>query len=87
MGGTIRIRYPIGAPIDTLIAITKRQKQILQRIVTENMISRRKFSDNLGINESAVKKHLNALKNKGVLKRIGGTRGHWDMVLEENNEI
>lgn len=63
---------PMGAPIGTPIAITERQKEILQRIVGENTISRRKLADDLGINESAVKKHLNALKNKGILKRIGG---------------
>jgi len=61
---------PIGAPI----AITERQKEIFQRIVAENTIGRRKFSDDLG---------LNALKNKGVLKRIGGTRGHWEVTLKK----
>ena len=73
--------------LGTPIAITKQQKEIFQRIVAKNMISRRKFADNLGINESAVKKHLNALKNKRVLKRIGGTRGHWEVTLEKNNDI
>jgi len=73
--------------LGTPIAITKQQKKIFQRIVAENMISRRKFADNLGINESAIKKHLNALKNKGVLKRIEGNRSHWEVTLEKNNDI
>jgi ribosomal protein S25 len=29
----------------------------------------------LKINESVIQKHLESLKNKGVLKRIGGTPG------------
>ena len=73
--------------LGTPIAITKHQKEILQRIVAENTISRRKLADDLDINESAVKKHLNTLKNKGVLKRIRGTRGYWEVTLEKNNDI
>ena len=44
----------------------------------DHKISYRVIAQKLGINESAVKKHLNNLKEKGVLKRIGGTRGHWE---------
>ena len=40
-------------------------------------ISRKAISEKLGINESAEKKHLDNLKEKGMLERIGGTRGHW----------
>ena len=63
--GQLGLGTPMGDPIGTPIAITKQQKELFQRIVAENMISCRKFADNLGINESAVKKHLNSLKNKG----------------------
>ena len=31
----------------------------------------------LGIDESAVQKHLEILKQKGVLVHIGKTRGYW----------
>jgi len=32
------------------------------------------------INESAVKKHLDVLKEKAFIKRIGGTRGYWKIL-------
>jgi predicted ArsR family transcriptional regulator len=35
----------------------------------------RKAAQQLDINESVVVKHLDNLKDKGVLERIGGTRG------------
>jgi len=41
------------------------------------------MAQQLKINESAIKKHLESLKNKGALKRIGGTRGYWQVNLPE----
>ncbi len=38
------------------------------------------IADELHINQSAVIKHLNTSKEKGVLERIGGTRGYWKVI-------
>jgi len=38
----------------------------------------------LGINESAVGKHITAIKNKGFLTRQGDTRGYWEINLEKD---
>ncbi len=64
----------IGGSIDDL---TDRQKEILELIIENNKISYRRIADILSINDSAVKKHLNALKEKHIITRIGGTRGYW----------
>ena len=45
-------------------------------------VSYRAMAEQLGINESAVKKHLNNLKDAGWLERIGGTRGYWAIKKE-----
>ena len=55
---------------------------MLNIIKADNRISYRTIAKKLDINESAVKKHLNALKEKGVLKRVGGTRGHWEVKFQ-----
>ena len=34
----------------------------------------------LDIADSAVKKHLNKLKEMGVIERVGGTRGYWRII-------
>jgi ATP-dependent DNA helicase RecG len=34
----------------------------------------------LNINRSAIDKHIATLKNKGLLERIGGTRGYWKII-------
>ncbi len=46
-------------------------------------VSYRAIGKMLSINQSALEKHMNALKKKGVLKRIGGTRGHWEIIIEK----
>ena len=59
--------------------MSTRQKEILNIIKKDNKISYRAIAKQIKINDSAVKKHLNILKEKGVLKRVGGTRGHWQV--------
>ena len=79
------VNDPISTPIDTPIStpiniLTDRQKEILILIKGNNKISRRIIAEKLKINESAVKQHLNKLKDKGIIKRIGGTRGYWNVL-------
>ncbi len=62
--------------------LTDRQKEILVLIQHNPKVSYRYMAEQLGINESAVKKHLNNLKDAGWLERIGGTRGYW--VIKKN---
>jgi predicted HTH transcriptional regulator len=71
----------IGGSINTPIQLTDRQKDVLNIIKKNNKISYRKMAEILDIAESAVKKHLNALKEKGVIKREGGTRGWWEILI------
>jgi len=70
----------IGGQIGGHINLTKRQIEIIKLINNDNKISLRTIAKILEINESAVIKHLNKLKEKGALKRIGGTRGHWEVI-------
>ena len=67
------------------IDLTDRQKEVLVLIKTDCKINRKTLAEKLLINESAVIKHLDILKKKGVLKRIGGTRGHWEVTIGGEN--
>jgi biotin operon repressor len=42
--------------------------------------SRKELSKKLGINESAVQKHIESLKRKGAIERKGKTRGAWKII-------
>jgi biotin operon repressor len=40
------------------------------------------LSEKLGINESAVQKHIESLKKKGVIKRESKTSGLWKIIKQ-----
>lgn len=63
--------------------LTERQIKVLRLIQANPAISRRELAEKLGINPSAIQKHLEALKEKGVLKRVGGAKeGSWIIVTK-----
>jgi ATP-dependent DNA helicase RecG len=57
--------------------LTERQTEILEKIINDQKVSYRTLAILLNINESAILEHIKILKKKGVLERIGGTRGYW----------
>ena len=73
-----------GGAIDAIDALTKRQKEVLKLIAINTTITYTEIAEALGINESPVGKHINALKNKGFLIRHGGTQGYWGINLKNN---
>ena len=71
----------IGGQIGGSIYLTDRQKDIIDLLKQNSKISRKAISQKLDIAESAVQKHLETLKNKGAIKRVGGTRGWWEVLV------
>lgn len=59
----------------------ERDIEILMEIKKNPKISIKKLSNTLKIFPSAIQKHLDKLKQKGVLKRIGSKKGgHWKII-------
>ncbi len=69
----------IGGVIEDL---TERQIEVLRIIAADNKITYRELSKKLSINESAVGKHIDVLKEKGAIKREGETRGKWIILID-----
>jgi ATP-dependent DNA helicase RecG len=67
------------------VELTDRQKAVLDYIIQKPKEGYREIAIHFKINESAILKHINALKSKGIVTRIGGTRGYWK-VNELNTE-
>jgi ATP-dependent DNA helicase RecG len=79
IGGTIG--GAIGGTIGgTMSDLTARQKEVLELIHIDKKLSVRELAVKLSINKSAVQSHLNQLKGKGYIVRVGGTRGHWKII-------
>ena len=68
-----------------VINLTKSQQEIFNIILGNQKISRKQLSEQLGINESAVQKHINALKKKSIIDRDGATRGQWIIKLKRKS--
>lgn len=59
----------------------KRWSEVLDLIKENPKITRNELSEKLGINPSAVQKHVQKLKIEGLIERIGGDKGgHWKIV-------
>ena len=57
--------------------LTSRQKEVLDLIITNPKISISKIGKRFEINRSAAQGHVEILRDKGIIDRIGGTRGRW----------
>ena len=63
--------------------LTDKQQELLDILIQTPSISRKKLSNLLKINESAVQKRLETLKDKGILKRKGAAKGgYWKIIVK-----
>lgn len=59
-----------------MLAILKQDRKISYRIIAKQ----------LNTSESAVLMHVEIVKEKGYIERIGGTRGFWKIKKNSNND-
>ena len=60
--------------------VRKKWSEVLELIKANPKITRSELSDELGINPSAIQRHIQKLKKEGVIVRIGGDKGgYWKM--------
>jgi ATP-dependent DNA helicase RecG len=74
----------IGDVISELLDLTPRQKEVLTLIINDGRISYKKLGEELGVGEGAIKKHIKHLKARSYIKRVGGTRGYWEITINKN---
>ena len=70
------------------IILTNWQKEVLTLIVENQAITRKEISEKLKLTDSIAKKHIDALRKKGVIERVGGDFGGvWKVLLSlDKNE-
>ena len=73
----------MGGQIGGQIKLGESQIKILRLIKENPSVSSLSLAESLGINQSAVQRHLEALKQNGLIARIGGTRGYWKFIETE----
>lgn len=62
--------------------LTENQQKIIANIEINPKISAVKLSDIVGISKRKIEENLAKLKELNIVKRVGGTRGHWEVIDE-----
>ena len=65
-----------------LDGITVKQREVFEYILDNPKITRKAIADRMGINESAVQKHIKALIVHKVIERVGTNKGYWKLLIE-----
>ena len=60
--------------------LTENQIEILENIRIDSKISAKKLSVMVGISTRKIEENIAKLKDLELLKRVGGTRGHWEIL-------
>ena len=63
--------------------LSENQLKIIENIEINSKISAVKLSEIVGISKRKIEENLAKLKELNKIKRVGGTRGHWE-VIDEN---
>lgn len=57
------------------------QKKVVEYLSIKPSLTRNDLADLIGVTPDAIKKHLSSLQRKGILRRVGSTKGgHWEVV-------
>ena len=72
--------------VDRLVeGLVESQREIVKLIADNPKISKKGMADIIGISTTSIDKSINSLKEKGIIKRIGGDRsGYWELIKGEN---
>ena len=62
--------------------LSDNQQLIVENIRVNSKISAMKLSEAVGISKRKIEENLAKLKAMNILKRVGGTRGYWEIVDE-----
>ena len=60
--------------------LTENQVEIIENIRLNSKISAVKLSEKVGISKRKIEENLAKLKALNVIKRVGGTRGYWEVL-------
>ena len=66
---------------DVTNSLSELEKIVLQSITEEPTISKYRIAENVGRSHRTIQRVLDSLKGKGLIRRIGGTKGgHWEVI-------
>lgn len=63
------------------------ESRILQLMINDNRIDIVTIAEKLGVSKSTVSREISRMKDKGRIARVGGTRGHWEIIEPYDSKI
>jgi len=76
----IKVGNKVGSKVGN--DLTDNQLEIIECIKKNSKISALKLSDIVGISKRKIEENLAKLKVLNMIRRVGGTRGHWEIIDE-----
>ena len=73
-----RLGNRLGNQLGNRLGETK--EKILSEMRLNPDVSGNQLAEILGISTTAVEKNIKQLREEGIINRIGGTRGHWEVI-------
>ncbi|OQY11640.1 MAG: hypothetical protein B6I30_06400, partial [Desulfobacteraceae bacterium 4572_187] len=62
--------------------LSKIQAEIIFAVLESELITQQKLSERIGISPRNIRKNMDVLKSKGLLKRVGPQKGgRWEVIL------
>ena len=65
---------------DRMPPLTELERIVLDVITSRPTISRDYMAEDLGRGVRTIQRALDALKTKGIIRRVGGAKGYWEIV-------
>jgi ATP-dependent DNA helicase RecG len=82
------IHKTIHKTIDKTIhkTIPEQERKIIKIMEKNPKITQRELAEKLGLSEVGIRYHIDKLKKKGLLKRVGGKKeGHWEVSFQTDH--
>ncbi|MDR1953338.1 MAG: putative DNA binding domain-containing protein [Clostridiales Family XIII bacterium] len=86
IGNGTAIPNTITKAIPNAITNNETRQRLIAMIENDPSITSKLLGEKLGISERNIKTHIKTLKDAGFLVRIGGTRGHWEVIANSGDE-
>ncbi len=80
----IKVGNEVGNRVGNL---TDNQMMIVQMMKNNQKVSAKKLAEEIGISVRKIEENIFKLKKLDIIKRVGSTRGYWEVSLFINNSL
>ena len=77
------VNAPVSAPVSASVKLNKTQKKILSILQANKYATYEELAKTTGVDRTTIRRNIATMKEKAVLRRIGGDKnGYWEVLLD-----